>query len=62
MIFYIGVPLVTNLFKAEMKKSGHEVNNNICPHFAMSRAELFNVVRYVCQVDCRVELVCNGPS
>ncbi|KIP04506.1 hypothetical protein PHLGIDRAFT_31334 [Phlebiopsis gigantea 11061_1 CR5-6] len=39
------IPLVTNIFKAEMKKSGHEVSTNLCPHFAMSRAELFNVVK-----------------
>ncbi|KAJ3551241.1 hypothetical protein NM688_g4815 [Phlebia brevispora] len=39
------MPLVTSLFKAEMVKAGHAVNNNLCPHFAMSRAELFNVVK-----------------
>ncbi|KAI0086009.1 nitrite reductase [Irpex rosettiformis] len=39
------VPLLTSIFKAEMVKSGHEVNNNLCPHFAMSRAELFNVTK-----------------
>ncbi|KAI0338846.1 nitrite reductase [Trametopsis cervina] len=39
------MPLVTSIFKAEMIKSGHEVNNNLCPHLAMSRAELFNVVK-----------------
>ncbi|KAJ7512051.1 nitrite reductase [Mycena galericulata] len=39
------MPLVTSIFNAEMKKAGHKVNNNICPHFAMSRADLFAVVR-----------------
>jgi hypothetical protein len=39
------VPLVTNIFKAEMKKAGKATNNNICAHFAMSRADLFNVVK-----------------
>ena len=29
-----------------MKKAGLTVSNNLCPHFAMSRADLFNVVRY----------------
>ena len=28
-----------------MKKAGHNVTNHLCPHFAMSRAELFSVVR-----------------
>lgn len=28
-----------------MKKAGHELNISLCPHFAMSRADLFNVVR-----------------
>lgn len=28
-----------------MKKSGHETNNNLCPHFALSRQDLFNVIR-----------------
>ncbi|KZT30290.1 nitrite reductase [Neolentinus lepideus HHB14362 ss-1] len=39
------IPLVTNIFKAEMKKAGHALNNNLCPHFAMSRQELFTVVK-----------------
>lgn len=39
------VPFLTNLFKAEMKKAGHSVSNYICPHFKLSRADLFNVVR-----------------
>ncbi|KAI0933046.1 hypothetical protein AcW1_000017 [Taiwanofungus camphoratus] len=38
------VPFLTNLFKAEMKKAGHSISNNLCPHFAMSRVDLFNVI------------------
>lgn len=30
-----------------MKKAGHELSNNLCPHITMSRAELFNVVKCV---------------
>ncbi|KAF7350461.1 NAD(P)H nitrite reductase [Mycena venus] len=36
---------VTRIFNAEMRKAGHKINNNLCPHFAMSRADLFAVVR-----------------
>lgn len=39
------MPLVTNIFKAEMAKAGHVLNNHLCPHFKMSRAELFSVVQ-----------------
>ncbi|KAJ6631137.1 NADPH nitrite reductase [Mycena sp. CBHHK59/15] len=39
------MPLVTSIFNAEMKKAGHELSNHLCPHFAMSRADLFTVVR-----------------
>ncbi|KAL7410257.1 NADPH nitrite reductase [Mrakia frigida] len=39
------IPLVTNIFKAEMKKAGLSVSNNICSHFAMSRADLFHIVK-----------------
>ncbi|KAJ6590581.1 nitrite reductase [Mycena vulgaris] len=39
------MPLVTSIFNAEMKKAGHKLNTNLCPHFAMSRADLFAVVR-----------------
>ena len=35
-------PLV---YQAEMAKAGIAVSNNLCPHFAMSRADLFNVVK-----------------
>ncbi|KAG8786483.1 hypothetical protein FRC12_016501 [Ceratobasidium sp. 428] len=39
------IPLVTNIYKAEMKKAGKETNNNLCTHFPMSRADLFNVIK-----------------
>lgn len=39
------MPLVTSIFNAEMKKAGHKLNNDLCPHFTMSRADLFAVVR-----------------
>ncbi|KAF9219484.1 nitrite reductase [Gyrodon lividus] len=38
------MPLVTNIFKTEMKKAGHAVSNNLCVHFAMTRQELFTVI------------------
>lgn len=53
LVFFImltvtaGIPILTNIFKAEMKKSGAELSNNLCPHFAMSRVDIFNVVRWV---------------
>src|ERR1700691_5638489 len=36
---------VTNIFNTEMKKAGHELDNNLCRHFTMSRADIFNIVR-----------------
>ncbi|KAF7349262.1 NAD(P)H nitrite reductase [Mycena sanguinolenta] len=39
------IPLVTAIFNAEMRKAGHKISNNLCPHFALSRADLFAVVR-----------------
>lgn len=39
------MPLVTNIFKAEMKKSGQAISNNLCSHFAMTRQELFTVIK-----------------
>lgn len=39
------VPLVTDIFKAEMKKSGQKVNNSLCEHFAFTRQELFEIVK-----------------
>ncbi|MBW4421762.1 MAG: nitrite reductase large subunit NirB [Myxacorys californica WJT36-NPBG1] len=39
------VPLVTDLFKAELKQAGIEVKNHLCQHFAYSRQELYHLVR-----------------
>ena len=39
------LPLVSDLFKAEMKKSGQKVNNTLCEHFAYTRQELFQIVK-----------------
>ncbi|GAA5820635.1 hypothetical protein JCM11251_003086 [Rhodosporidiobolus azoricus] len=39
------VPLITGIFKQEMKKAGNVVSNNICSHFKMSRVDLFQVVK-----------------
>ncbi len=33
--------------QAELTKAGIAVNNNLCPHFAMSRVDLYNVVMSV---------------
>ncbi|KAK6346641.1 hypothetical protein TWF696_006761 [Orbilia brochopaga] len=38
------LPLVTSIFNATMKSMGAEISNHICPHFAYSRADLFNIV------------------
>ncbi|KAG6833876.1 hypothetical protein H0H87_007887 [Tephrocybe sp. NHM501043] len=32
-------------FNAEMKKAGRALNTNLCPHFAMSRTDLFSVIK-----------------
>ncbi|KAG6812575.1 hypothetical protein H0H93_013791, partial [Arthromyces matolae] len=39
------MPLVTSIFNAEMKKAGKTLNTNLCPHFAMSRTDLFSVIK-----------------
>lgn len=39
------VPLVNDLLKAELKKSGRAVVNHLCEHFAYSRTELFALVK-----------------
>jgi NAD(P)H-dependent nitrite reductase large subunit/NAD(P)H-dependent nitrite reductase small subunit len=38
-------PLVTDLFKAQMKKLGKQVTNHLCEHFAYSRTELFAIIK-----------------
>jgi nitrite reductase (NADH) large subunit len=39
------LPLVTDLFKAEMKKSGKKLNSALCEHFSYTRQELFEIVK-----------------
>jgi nitrite reductase (NADH) large subunit len=39
------VPLVTDLLKAELKKSGRAIVNHLCEHFPLSRTELFAIVK-----------------
>ena len=39
------MPLVTDLFNAEMQKAGVEVSNRVCEHFDHSRTELFAIIR-----------------
>lgn len=39
------MPLVTDLFKAEMAAAGIAVNNHLCEHFEYSRTELFNIIK-----------------
>ena len=38
------MPLVQTIFNTEMKAMGTEVLNHLCPHFAYSRADLFNII------------------
>jgi nitrite reductase (NADH) large subunit len=38
-------PLLTELFKAEQRAAGVEVNDALCEHFAYTRQELFDIVR-----------------
>lgn len=39
------LPLVTDLFNSEMKRTGKVVKNNLCEHFAHSRTELFGIIK-----------------
>lgn len=39
------VPLVTDIFKAELKAAGRAVNNHLCEHFAYTRQELFEITK-----------------
>ncbi len=39
------LPLVVDLFKAQIKASGKKVNNALCEHFACTRQELFEIVK-----------------
>jgi nitrite reductase (NADH) large subunit len=39
------LPLVSDLFKAEVKAAGKKVNNHLCEHFACSRQELYEIIK-----------------
>jgi nitrite reductase (NADH) large subunit len=39
------LPVVTELFHAEMQRAGKTVTNHICEHFALSRTELFALIQ-----------------
>ena len=39
------LPLVTDIFKAELKAAGQVVRENLCEHFGFSRKELFEIVK-----------------
>lgn len=39
------IPLVTDLFHAELKKSGKNVTHHLCEHFNHSRTELFGLIK-----------------
>jgi nitrite reductase (NADH) large subunit len=39
------IPLVTSVLNSELAKSGIEVKNDVCEHFAYSRQELFHLIR-----------------
>lgn len=38
------MPLVQSIFNKTMKEMGNEVLNHLCPHFAYSRADLYNII------------------
>ncbi|KAK5999166.1 Nitrite reductase [Cladobotryum mycophilum] len=38
------IPLVQSILNKTLKELGQEVSNNLCPHFARSRADLYNIV------------------
>jgi nitrite reductase (NADH) large subunit len=39
------MPLVTDIFKSEMKKAGVALTNHLCEHFAYSRQQLFDIIK-----------------
>jgi hypothetical protein len=41
----VSIAQVTNIFKSEMKKAGHKLNNNLCVHFGLTRVDLFHIVK-----------------
>ncbi|CAG8705957.1 6174_t:CDS:2, partial [Acaulospora morrowiae] len=39
------IPLVTEIMQAELKSMGQKVTQSLCPHFEMTRVELFQVIK-----------------
>ncbi len=39
------LPLVTDLFKAQLKASGRKVSDALCEHFACTRQELYEIIK-----------------
>ncbi|PPQ70227.1 hypothetical protein CVT24_013085, partial [Panaeolus cyanescens] len=39
------IPFATKLFSTEMKRAGRTLNTNLCRHFALSRQDIFSVVK-----------------
>ncbi len=39
------LPMVTDLFHAELRKVGKAISNHLCEHFALSRTELFGTIK-----------------
>ncbi|MBI3359345.1 MAG: nitrite reductase small subunit NirD, partial [Nitrospirae bacterium] len=39
------LPLVTDIFRAEMKKAGVILHNHLCEHFPFSRSEIFGIIK-----------------
>ncbi|KAE8227120.1 hypothetical protein CF319_g378 [Tilletia indica] len=40
------VPLLTSLYQSAMKAEGAELSNNLCPHFAYSRQDLYTIIKF----------------
>jgi nitrite reductase (NADH) large subunit len=40
------VPMVTDIFHAELRKAGKTVSNHLCEHFSFSRTELFALIKF----------------
>ncbi|CAJ0635803.1 6306_t:CDS:2 [Entrophospora sp. SA101] len=39
------MPLVTEIFQAQMKSMGQTVKQSLCPHFSQTRVELFQIIK-----------------
>ncbi|WP_062303910.1 nitrite reductase large subunit NirB [Demequina subtropica] len=50
------LPLVKKIMATELEKSGIEVSNALCEHFALSRAQLFNAIK-VAEVTTFTEVI-----